>query len=174
MYKPSILGIDVGKSGSFCLLSHDGTRYRFWEMPLVGGKITPQGIAAVYQDIKSVCKTPPKVYCEKIYTKPGDGRVGMVNYALGAGYLAMVTLWDWSFTQVSPKTWCPVIHRGLSAAMEPKDRTIIYLQQKYPELIKPGSEIWPKRAKKPHLGHTDAMAIACYGRMQEYAKATIE
>lgn len=68
----SILAIDPGKTGGFALLSADGTRYRFWQMPLLGKLITAPAIASVYEEIKTLCKEPPKVFIERIFTMPTD------------------------------------------------------------------------------------------------------
>lgn len=93
-----------------------------------------------------------------------DGRVGNLNYAHGAGLLEMVHLWNWPIVRVPPKTWTSILHKGLPKNLEPKDRSRLYVSERFPELYKKGSELWPARMKNPHLGRLDALMLAVYGR----------
>ena len=199
----SILGIDPGKTGGFCLMSDCGERFRFWPMPLVGGKVSSVGIAQLYNEIKGLCKEPPKVFIEKIFSKPTDavsqadydsvrdfldvvkaqgelsrenlivptlpkirmdGRVGNLTYAQGAGRLEMCALWGWSITLVSPVTWTKRLHAGIDGKLPPKEKSMVYVSQRWPHLYQQGSPIWPGKTKAPHLGLLDALMIAEHGR----------
>lgn len=195
----SVLGIDVGRQGSFCLLNADASKMLFWDMPITAGAICGVGIANIYKAVQKLCKTPPLVFVEKIFTMPTDaisqtaydqaraicvtlknkgevtgeipdlppvrldGRVGNLNYAKGAGLLEMCHLWGWSVTLVSPKTWVALQHKGLPKDLPAKERSLLYMKQRWPHLYEPGSIVWPERMKAPHLGRLDALMIAEYG-----------
>jgi hypothetical protein len=83
----SILAIDPGKQGAFALLSADGLRYRIWKMPLVGDVITAHSISSVYKEIAALCKSPPLVVVERIFTMPTDA-CSQKDYDAAREYLA--------------------------------------------------------------------------------------
>lgn len=218
--KISVLGVDPGKTGGLCLINNDGTRFKFWDMPTTAGGVCGVGLAEIYRQVQALCKNPPRVFIEKIFTKPTDavkqadydyarrlcdflkpsqsdesggggpdswsfarflqeygppptlppvrldGRVGNLNYAHGAGLLEMPHLWGWSITKCSPRTWCAVMHRGLPEKLPPKEKSCLYVSQRWPDLYRQGSDIWPGKTKLPSLGRLDALMIAEYGRQQ--------
>ena len=152
-------------------MSADGSKMRLWHMPLIGGKVTGVGVASVYNEIIPLCKVPPKVYIEKVQAMKHDGKVGMASYMIGAGYLEMVHMLGWSVTLVPPVTWCKVMHASLPQAMKPKDKSRLYISQKYPHLYQKGSQLWPGRTQHPHEGLMDSFMLATYARIKEYGSS---
>lgn len=150
-------------------MSPDGNKMRFWEMPLTAGKVCGVQMARLYQEIKSLCKSPPICFVEKVQARNTDGKVGMASYFKGAGLLEMPLLWDWRFVHVPPQTWCKKMHAGLPSDIHPKEKSRLYLAQHWPHLYQKGSDIWGARCKKPHEGIMDALMIAEFGRQKEYS-----
>ena len=145
-------------------MSSCGKRMKFWKMPLTVNKVCGVQLAALYNEIKSMCKLPPRCFVEKVQARPTDGKVGMASYFKGAGLLEMPMLWGWSFVQVTPPSWCNKMHAGIDAKLHPKEKSRAYISQHWPALYVKGSDIWPPRMKKPHEGLMDSLMIAEYAR----------
>lgn len=131
-------------------------------MPLTGGKVCGALIAELYREIKSLCRVPPLVVIEKVQAMKHDGKVGMGSYFKGAGLLEMCRLWGWQVVLVPPQTWCKKLHAGIDTKLDPKDKSRVYLSMHFPELYKPGSDMWSERSKKPHEGKMDALMLTEY------------
>ena len=134
-------------------------------MPTLGREIPAADIANIYYEIKDVCQgVPPRVFIEKIFIMPTDGKSGMMTYAQGAGRLEMIALWKWPTHLVSPREWTKVIHDGIARDLKPKEKSLRIFMGCYPELYMKGSDFWPSRRNRPHDGLIDAILIADYGR----------
>ncbi len=112
------------------------------------------------------------VYIEKAQPMPKNGAVSMFNYGVHYGELlgTLVAL-SIPFETVPPTTWTKVIHQTKSKTMTAKEKTLQAIQRLYPNisLVDPESE----RAKKPHEGIVDALAIMEYGRRQCQEKKSV-
>lgn len=84
-----------------------------------------------------------------------DGRVGMLNYAKGAGILQCCAMLGWPISEVMPRTWAKVIKDGAPGALNSKEQSYYVAKNLWPDLFKDG---------KPAEGPLEACLIAEYGR----------
>jgi hypothetical protein len=84
-----------------------------------------------------------------------DGRVGMLNYAKGAGILQCCAMIGWPVTEVSPRTWMKVMKDGVPGALSPKEQSLYAAKALWPHLFD---------GKKPSDGLCEAVLISEYGR----------
>lgn len=92
---------------------------------------------------------------QDLYKVRPDGRVGMLNYAKGAGMLQMCAMLGWPVTEVMPRTWMKVIKDGVPGHLKPKDQSFHVAKSLWP---------WMFDGKKPGDGPVEACLIAEYGR----------
>ncbi len=106
-----------------------------------------------------------KQVLDRKWISRGDGRVGTMNYAKGAGMLHMCAIWNWPITEISPRTWGARMKIGV-CDMTPKAASIATAKRLWPELFEHGelSFYTSTRCKKPHEGILEAALIAEYGR----------
>lgn len=149
-------------------MSADGSKYQFWDMPLIGGKVTGVGLANLFKEISALCKEPPKYYIERVQAMKHDGKVGMATYFRSAGLMEMPHLWGWPIITVPPSVWCRKMHATYSQKIHPKEKSLLYISQHFPKLYEKGSLIWPDRRQKPHMGRVDSFMIARYALGIEY------
>jgi hypothetical protein len=82
-----------------------------------------------------------------------DGRVGMLNYAKGAGILQMAAWLGWPITEVMPRTWMKVIKDGAPGHLKPKEQSFYVARS-----------LWPAHMEDATDGQAEAALIAEYGR----------
>jgi len=94
--------------------------------------------------------------------KRSDGRVGILSYGIGYGYLVQAAAITGCRTEVfNPRTWQAEMHKGSDAALKAKERSMQVFKRLWDEkyLFMEGS-----KAKKPPDGLVDAALIAEYTR----------
>jgi len=87
-------------------MSGDGSKMRFWPMPLTADKVCGVQIAGLYREIKSLCAHPPKVYIEKIFTRPSDTDEGALIVTKDGSAPMMVDLNDRTEVELTPGGDC--------------------------------------------------------------------
>ena len=92
-----------------------------------------------------------------------DGRVGNFNYAKSAGILECCAALGISYTLVSPKTWCALLHKGADTKAKPKDRSREVIEKRWPHYARKGSPLFRDKGRKMDEGRMDAFMIAIYG-----------
>ncbi len=152
----TIIGIDPGQTGGMATLLKMPSGFP----PEVSICVMPpiQTFAALMLEYKR----DSHVFIEKAQSFPKGGVAGMFNYGQHFGELLGV-LWayDIPHTLVPPRVWSKVMHAG-TAGTDTKKRSVEAAQRLFPNVQLTVGE----RAKKPHLGITEALLIAEYGRRQ--------
>lgn len=106
--------------------------------------------------LKAVCaRLTADLKGQDLYKVRPDGRVGMLNYAKGAGMLQSCAMLGWPITEVMPRTWMKVIKDGVPGGLKPKEQSFHVAKSLWP---------WMFDGKKPGDGVVEACLIAEYGR----------
>lgn len=154
-----LLGIDPGLKGAFVLT--DGARYiQTWAMPICGKEkvVSYEEVLKILINAQ-ITPRPLFVFMEKPVSF-GMGTKGAFNY--GRSYEVLrIALRNYYVTLVEPGKWTKEMHKGLSADLKPKAKSLLAVKKLFPKLV--GS--LPKMPKKGELldGPVDALLIAGYG-----------
>lgn len=153
---PLIIGIDPGKTGGVACLHIDGTIHSVLPMP------TMDALSDLIDTLK-----PEMVYLEKSQAMPGQGVCSMFSYGEHYGKIQgiLIALLQ-AYHLVAPVTWTKKMHVGCSGA-DSKAKSLEVVKRRWPVQ----NLLATPRCKKPHLGITDALLIAEYGRV--YVRGTV-
>lgn len=144
-----IIGIDPGQTGGVAeLTAVTGTVAALFPMP---------SISDFASWISS--RRDSHVFIEKAQCMPKQGISSAFHYGCHFGeLLGVLVAYLIPHTLVPPRTWARVMHTGTKDATT-KERSVEATQRLFPSV-----ELRVGKAKKPHLGITEALLIAEYGR----------
>lgn len=94
-----------------------------------------------------------------------DGRVGLLNYAKGAGMLHMPALWDWPIKEVKPSIWARDLKKGVDKSLSTKEQSLKVAKSIWPEHFDKDHPLTfqPGRCRKPQDGLYEAALISWWG-----------
>lgn len=166
-----IVGVDVGNAGAFCILTphEDGVEVSYEPMPIIRsvqktGKKTKTTTQLDFVSLAYIfgCLTDAVFFVEKVHALPKQGVVSMFNFGQHVGALrALLHSHQISHYEVTPQAWQKIMHVGISPNHDPKQRSLIAVQQVFPNEVK---KLVREGRRVPDEGFIDALLIAEYGR----------
>ena len=143
-----VAGIDPGQKGGFATLDTDTLEARAWPMPLDGKEPdVARVIAQLRMDgVKAVA-------IEEVGSMPGQGVASTFQFGTGYGMLlGAIATSHMPHYRVRPQAWKKVV---LAGTVKDKEAAIAFCRRAHPTL-----QLVLPRAKNPHDGMADAVAIA--------------
>ncbi len=172
----NIMGIDPGITGGIVVLDENQKVLAKHAMPAIitkkqttstkTGKTTTKtttqlDLKVIAQILEEWADYVDMVYLEKVAAMPNQGVSSVFKFGRVYGALeGMVTAFKMPMTLVTPAQWCKELHKGVSASMQPKDKSRVVIGRLFPKVDLRATE----RSKKPHEGMVDALLISEYGR----------
>lgn len=143
-----VAGIDPGQKGGFATLDTETLEARAWPMPLNGkepdvarvmGQLRMDGVKAIA--------------IEEVGAMPKQGVASTFQFGTGYGMLlGAIATSHMPHYRVRPQAWKKVV---LAGTARDKEAAIAFCRRAHPTL-----QLVPPRAKNPHDGMADAVAIA--------------
>lgn len=96
-----------------------------------------------------------------------DGRVGLLSYAKGAGFLHMVALWGWPIAEIKPSIWLRDMRTGVDKSLPNKQRSIAVAKSLWPTMFDPHAPLSfyrTPRCKSPDDGLVESALLAEWWR----------
>jgi hypothetical protein len=171
----SILGIDPGLSGAFCLLTPAGIT-SFWDMPTLeikkGKKVERQfdvtGVHRVIKDIYEWSNWSVKAYIEWNSVMPGEGILSALKVGEGRMLpLALCLANDIPCEKISPQSWTKALKVSGKKEKTAIDQRYELACRLYPSI---SGELTTPRGRKLD-GRIDALLIAHYFKTKEVVAA---
>lgn len=150
------IGIDPGKSGSFCLLAADRVNIRFWDWPKDGN------LMEYYRTINTAIMNLNIGMCvlEKVHAMPKQGVSSMFTFGSNFGFWqGCIIGWQIPCLLVAPQTWMKGLISKADGATT-KQQVGSAAQRLFPKAELTG----PKGGYKD--GRGDALLMAYYGMLQ--------
>lgn len=148
------IGIDVGLSGAWAIVDHDGAYVDCGDMPKNDKRVhvrelwVNMGKAIAGRDIGHIA-------VELVHAMPGQGVTSMFNFGRAVGAVeSLVDRFLCPYSMVTPQAWKK--HAGLSKTE--KDAARVKAAQKWPSA---------PLARKKDCGRADALWLADYAREME-------
>ena len=151
----TIVGIDPGKAGAIAVIqerkSTEVPYVKLYDLPLIGKDFNEDAIADI---LRSYVLLEPHVFIESVHAMPKQGSVSMFNFGKGFGILRGIT----AALQMrrdfpTPQAWKKELMQGIKEKDESRARAIQLFPHVHKELV-----------LKKHIGRSDALLIAEYGR----------
>jgi hypothetical protein len=171
-----ILGIDPGLNGGIVLVDEQGKIRRKHTIPRTGGKTGPVDVHALKEIAQNYIKYDVTVFMEELAYNAlfvmSKGSVARLYHCYGV--IEGVFAAEYSYQEVSYKTWQPIMFKGVKPIYKKKkkgqkkaSRDTKAMALATAKRIKPKEKfLKTKRSSTPHDGLVDAYLIAEYGRRQ--------
>ena len=150
------IGLDPGKEGAIVILQGDKvTKYTY---PMIGTS-KEYDIQAIRDIFLTFEGDNCHLVIENVHAIAGGSAKANWSFSRGKALLeVLAAAYDLPHTMVNPKAWQKIIHQGIPKMDTAKDMTLMAIKRLYPTVDLRKSE----RAKKPHDGIYDALAMAHY------------
>jgi len=155
----TILGIDPGKGGAFCLLA--GDHASFMVMPMAIDDVDFEAVRGILTRDFLPYRID-HIYLERALPM-AMGSKHAFNYGRGFAALEIaIKLSEIPVTYIEPSKWMKLVLEGIDANLKTKSRCAIAVERLFPK-----HQIIRNRNGKMHDGMVDALLIAEYGRRQK-------
>jgi len=163
-----VVGIDPGLTGGIAVLDTDWSdaqpRYCI-AMPIIaaytGGRTAHLIDAVALYDFFASMEDAV-FFVEKVHSMPKQGVASAFKFGRGLGVIeGVIAATKFPLHFVSPQRWQKVMHADIEGT-DPKARSVIAAKRLFPHAILTVGE----RSTKPHLGLTESLLIAEFGRRQ--------
>jgi len=129
-------------------------------MPIVGKELDFYAFISILHKFSL-----DKIYLEKCQSTPGKGVSSMFTFGKHNGRLeGVIRTLKLPYKLVTPREWHSYAHEGISKKLKPKERSLIAIEQHYPETDFRKNE----KCKVVHDGIAEAVLIGLYGLKDHY------
>ena len=150
-----IIGIDPGKSGGICMIEEN----RLWSEKCPDN---PLSMSSLFKDmIKEVSPSSIRVFLEKVWARPSDGRVSVFTFAQNYGqWEGVISSFGIEPEYVIPATWMK--HCKVPTGLSKQERKN-YIKHLAKELMYKNEYMAYCWKGVPTLATADAIMITKYG-----------
>lgn len=144
----TVVGIDPGAKGYACFF--DGDRLEFLPMPIIAGIVQSEPLLAWVLE-----RSPDFIFVEHSQAIPGVGSTSS-SFKFGENYGKVCATAEISlipFELVKPKAWQKKMHRGITADVKAKEKSLLRARMLFPKY----------KFFKTKDGEYDSCLIAVYG-----------